>query len=94
MLVIFLIFPRALLKNKRGVSIFSDLECPSGVRHINSADSAEIRGLVFAAVSNRVYARCRSGAENDFSNSSSGFLKIADFRKICLVWGLSHYISA
>ena len=40
-------FLRALLKNGGGGSIFSDLDCLSGVRQINSAHSAEIRGFGF-----------------------------------------------
>ena len=46
----FYFFRCALLENG-GVSIFSDLECPSGVRHRNSADSAEIGGLGFLLLS-------------------------------------------
>ena len=42
--VTFLFFSPCASK-KRDCSIFSDLEWSSGVRHRNSADSAEIRGF-------------------------------------------------
>ena len=69
-----------------GFLSFSDLECPSGVRHRNSADSAKIGGFWFlAAVRNRVYVRCRRGAENEIcANFSLIFAEDAHFRKF--VW--------
>ena len=82
------------LKKRGGFSIFSDLECPSGVRHINSADSAEIRGFGFCCCQKEVYVRCRRGAENaicaNFFFKSRGR---CSFSENCLAWAISHSIS-